>query len=116
MRIAPRPLFYALALELPCIMANPVKPKRLRGASDALNFVIELLWLNRDFAQGAKPRCRASDPRTSELLAGQSSGGDALTRQGPQLSFEPGEEQVSRAHNALPGKTVERHDGLANGV
>ena len=108
-RNAPRPSFQAVTLKLPCVMADPVKPKPLCNCLDEY-VVFDLVGLNSLVAQRARLAGPESAPKARKRLAWQLSLCDALACDGPQFSFESREQQVGRAQNVLP---VEYDGGAA---
>jgi hypothetical protein len=82
-------------------MADPVKPKRLGNCLDRY-FVFDLVALNWLIAQRARLAGPETAPKPRMRLAGQLSLCETLAGDGPQLSFEFGEQQVGRAHDIPP--------------
>jgi hypothetical protein len=96
------PSYHAVTLKLPCVMADPVKPKRLYRCLDGPDFVLDLVGLNRLVAQRAWPAGSETAPKPRRRLAGYLSLCDAFTCEGPQFFFESPEQQVGRAHGIPP--------------
>src|ERR1700751_2468873 len=79
------PSFHAVTLKLPCVMADPVKPKRLCSCLDGPDFVFDLVGLNRLVAQRAWQAGSETAPKPCRRLAGYLCPCDALTCEGPQF-------------------------------
>ena len=90
-------MILARALKLPYRLADHVKSKRLHGGAGKLDFVFNVVGLNRLVAQPAELAGPITAPHSRGRFGRQLSRCDALACDEPQFLFESGERHSQRA-------------------